>query len=100
MLISIEKECSSCKILKEQLDIANADRKQMLDTLLSLTKPEVVQAPPTIVSPVLPKTMPWHQRQRLMEEEDRNKARIQRETDKLEIELGVKEDGSADSEAK
>lgn len=92
MFISMGKECESCKSLKEQLLQVNNEKMQMLNTLLSLAKPEVIQAPPTIVEPIGPKAMTWHERKRILEEEDRNKARAMREIDKTEEELGIKED--------
>jgi hypothetical protein len=90
VFISWGRECESCKALREQLAIVNAEKKQILDTLINLAKPEVVQSLPTIVEPIAPKAMAWHKRREMLEEEDRNKAKVLRENEKLEEELGVK----------
>lgn len=34
--------CKSCETLKTQLDFANIEKKELLETLLILTKPEVI----------------------------------------------------------
>lgn len=82
-------EHESVRILKEMLEIANADRKQLLDALLNLTKPEVVQAPPTVINPIIQQGIPWHRRKQALEEEARNEARIKAKSERIEKELGV-----------
>jgi len=89
--------CESCETLRLQLDIANHERRQLLETIIGFTKPAVqeVTQEPRNIEPILPKTVLWRTRQHQLEENDRmtaekNKAR-QKEIDDLEKELGVEE---------
>lgn len=68
--------CKSCETLRKQLEIANQERADLLSTILGLVKPEVVQVAPTIVMPASTKALPWNQRKKILEEEDRAKARV------------------------
>lgn len=94
--------CKSCETYREQLEIANYEKKQLLDRIMEkpITEPERTTAPE--LTAVRPKTIPWHVRQQMLEREDREKARalrsaaspdsqIKDKTDinELEKELGV-----------
>jgi len=86
--------CESCETLKIQLEIANYDKKQMLDTILSFTRPVVTEAPvEREIEPIRPKTVPWSVRRRMVEAEDRESARLmkqkQAEIEELEKELEI-----------
>lgn len=92
------KVCQSCETLKLQLDIANMEKKQLLDRVLEPPRErEVVEKEPVQVS--LPRTIPWKVRQQILEREDREVARARREaakpdtisTEDLEKELKVVE---------
>jgi len=78
--------------LRAQLEIANFEKKELMGTILGLVKPEVIQSAPIIVEPVKGKGVPWHIRQRELEEEDRVKAKIERRIEKEEKELGITEE--------
>jgi len=42
------ESCKSCETLKSQLDFANTEKKELLETLLLLTKPVVVTQTPEV----------------------------------------------------
>jgi len=44
MRITDFETCKSCETLKQQLDLANTEKKEMIDTLIQLTRPNVVVA--------------------------------------------------------
>lgn len=98
--------CKSCETLKQQLDTVNAEKKELLDTLMSLIKPKVYEAPPQELEPVIPKTTMWARRRALLEEQAKVKADRERSAAKpdnlkegrsvadIEEELGVNENAS------
>lgn len=48
------EQCKSCEILKQQLELANAEKRELTETLLQIIKPAVVvpdQAPKELVNP-------------------------------------------------
>ncbi len=98
------RHCLSCETLTQQLEIAQAEKKQLLNTILHPDKPEMreVETP----QPIIPRNTPWGIKRAQMESKDReqaeaNRLKAQREkeikdampkesTEKLEIDLGVK----------
>lgn len=86
-----EKLCESCETLRAQLEIANFEKKQLLDTILSFTKPvvEMAETSPIKIDAIVPKTVPWNVRRQMLENEDRAKAAILKKNADLEKELGV-----------
>lgn len=98
------KVCQSCETLKMQLSIANIEKKQMLESILSMTKPNEVQGTPPAINyeNIKPRMMTWNVRRQLLEAEDREKAKIlakQKEQKpvaeqiaNLEKEVGIKEE--------
>ena len=84
--------CKSCETLRKQLEITNYEKNELLNTILGLVKPEVIQHTPTIIEPVKNKSIPWHVRQKALEEEDRVKAKIERRIKEEEKELGITEE--------
>jgi hypothetical protein len=90
--------CESCETLKEQLNIANHEKKEMLDTILSFTKPIVEEKPidTRTIEPIRPKASTWAIRRQELEKNDRitADANRQRQADieKLEKELLPKEE--------
>lgn len=96
--------CASCETLKLQLEIKNQECANLLNTMLGLVKPEVIQQP---VLPVKPfsKSVPWGIVKKNLEEKDREEMRIKNElvrqemnlhksksVEELEKELGVNHD--------
>lgn len=96
--------CQSCETLKMQLSIANHEKQELLNTVLSMTKP----APREETTPVvnyesLPKPMTWSMRKQMLEAEDRKTAqliadqkkrneeaaKIREDINKLEEEVGI-----------
>lgn len=86
-IVSAERQdllevCNSCETLKSQLEIANYEKKVLLDKLLQEpTIPLVSEAPVEISRP---KTLPWRVKRQLLEQEDRERARLMREAPKPE----------------
>lgn len=66
--------CRSCETLREQLNMANHEKKVLLERLIN--PPMVVSdAPPLeIPSPIIPKIIPWAVKKQMLEQEDRAKA--------------------------
>lgn len=99
------EECKSCEILKQQLEMVNQEKRDLLDTLLGVVNPKVVDQPSVVLQPIAPKAMLWRQRRAMLEEQDRETAkkmrddplrgksnsdvRVNEEISKLEEELGV-----------
>lgn len=101
--------CQSCETLRNQLEIANYEKRQLLDRLLHTPEkePERIKAP-ELVAP-RPKTIPWHVRKQMLETEDRAKARALKDAaqpdtakvdvSELEKELGIAEKAREESNA-
>lgn len=86
--------CSTCEVLRDQLEKSETERRELLHKLFeSKTEPP---SPPVNVEelkPLTPKFVPWRVRQQMLEQEDRQRARLMqdkaKEIDQLEQELGV-----------
>jgi hypothetical protein len=70
-----QKICQSCETLKQQLEIANYEKKQLLDRLLFKPSPEAERTVAPEPTAVRPRSIPWHVRRQMLETEDREKAR-------------------------
>lgn len=82
-----------------QLAIANDEKRQMLNTILSFSKPaENQSSPPVDYEKVKPKVMTWNVRRQMLEAEDRKAAQVlaeerrKTEIEKLEKETGISEE--------
>lgn len=90
--------CESCETLRSQLDIANHERRQLLETIIGFTKPVVqeVSTEPIKIAPILPKTVLWRTRQQALEENDRQTAanlkKVREDNEALEREVLKKDD--------
>jgi hypothetical protein len=80
------KVCASCETLKMQLAIVNDEKRQMLSTILSFSKPAEQQSPPVDYESLKPKMMTWNIRRQMMEAEDRKAAQLLAEQRKAEKE--------------
>ena len=72
--------CQSCEILKQQLAIANDEKRHLLNKLINPT--ELVEAekePPVLLKP---RHIPWKVKQQILEAEDRKAAELKREKQK------------------
>lgn len=99
------EECKSCEVLKQQLEMVNQEKRDLLDTLLGVVNPKVVDQPSVVLQPIAPKAMLWRQRRAMLEEQDRetakkmrddplrgksdNQGQVSKEIEQLEKELGV-----------
>src|SRR5215203_6618158 len=89
-----EKVCQSCEILKEQLNIANFEKRELLNRI---TRPDEQTTPPlTTLTPIMPRMLPWKVKQQMLQAEDRHKAQLlgnapKESTEDLEKDLQVAE---------
>ncbi len=78
--------CQSCETLKMQLAIANHEKDQMLQTILSFSKPQVELPTPEVdYEKVKPKMMTWNVRRQMLEAEDRKAAQLLAEQRKKSV---------------
>jgi len=77
----MRRVCQSCETLKHQLEVANYEKKILLNQIIELNKPQI-PIPPTQtmlnLDEIRPKTVPWNVRRQMLEEEDRKKAQVLR----------------------
>jgi hypothetical protein len=94
-----ERECKSCEVLKQQLEAANHDKERLLNMILDKNTPREEPAFTDGPQPVRPKHIPMSVRRQMLEQEDRQRARISEEKKKeiedLEKELGVSENAAS-----
>lgn len=110
-----ETVCKSCETLKQQLEIANYEKSELLKKILKTpeAEPERVTAP-ELVAP-RPRMVDWRARRQMLESEDREKAKLLRKAPKpasekltvnqiletsvedLEKELGVTRDATEEA---
>jgi hypothetical protein len=91
-----DKECKSCDVLQAQVDRLTRENERLLETLLDKQKPEPV-AVQTDFKELKQRHIPWNVRRQMLENEDREKARILKEhsvtseitTEELEKEMGI-----------
>lgn len=95
--------CQSCETLKLQLSIANHEKQEMLNTILSFTKPVAREetTPAVDYEKIKPKMMTWNVRRQMLEAEDKKAAQLIAEQKKksvneqiseLEKEVGIDEE--------
>lgn len=103
-----ELPCQSCETLKLQLSIANHEKQELLNTILSFTKPSEREttAPAVDYEKVKPKMMTWNVRRQMLEAEDRKAAQLIAEQKKksiveqiteLEKEVGIESEVKSDA---
>jgi hypothetical protein len=80
-----EKVCQSCETLRQQLEFSNYEKTQLLNKLLK--EPEKEPAPAEAPQITRPKSIPWHVRRQLLEQEDRVKAQRIRDAAKPDSEV-------------
>lgn len=101
-----EQICKSCETLRQQLEIANYEKNELLHKLLKDPEPIPVQNEPVKIT--RPRMLPWNVRRQILEKEDREKAKLMRtapkpisevkddteriSTEELEKELEIVED--------
>jgi hypothetical protein len=82
--------CATCEILREQLHKSEAERKDLLHRLLDKATPEpLVQPEEKELKPITPQFVPWRVRQQMLEAEDKRRAELLKQNEKLEKELGI-----------
>ena len=77
--------CVSCETLRQQLEIANYEKRELLNKLI---KPEPIQIEQPDFSQMRPKAVPWRVRREELEAEDRKRAQLIKEKEK-ELKAGV-----------
>ena len=91
--------CESCDTLRVQLEVVNQQNRELLKTIVELTKPEEVmmRAPnnEVVIQPIQPKHVPWQIRRELLEATDRQAAAAlkerQAEIEKNKVPISIKE---------
>src|SRR3990167_3104822 len=88
--------CQSCEILKQQLESANYEKKELMN--LFIEKQKIPESNFTEgLKPIRPKTVPWNVRRQELEAEDRVRARLIKDApipisvEDLEKEIGIVE---------
>ena len=88
-----ELPCNTCEVLRSQLDESNRERRELLTRLLTPSSPEPSSVEEKELVPIKSNFTPWRVRQQMLEQEDRQKAKLMRdkaaEIEKLEKELLV-----------
>lgn len=97
--------CASCATLIKQLEFANAEKKELTDTLLSVLRPKAYEAPAVELNPITQTAMMFSKRRAILEQKDRESAMIQRNStslgkpddkltkiNSLEAELGIEKE--------
>ncbi len=94
------KICPTCDVYRVQLDLANHDKKKLLELIERMNNPPVEEKEsPVEVKPIQSKSIPWNIRKNLLEAESRiaaEKLRVKaaeiksEKVDDLEREVGVK----------
>jgi len=79
-----ERVCLSCETLRQQLEIVNYEKRELLNKLIR--EPEAPIQPD--FSQMKPRMIPWNVRRQELEAEDRKRAQLIREKEK---ELGINE---------
>jgi hypothetical protein len=72
------RACASCETLRQQLEIANYEKRELLNKLI---RPEPVVNEPNF-NELRPKTVPWRVKREELEAEDRKRAAILKEKEK------------------
>jgi len=80
------ESCKGCETLKYQLELANYEKKQLLDTILNIVKPQPVISTPVTTQPIHKVASSWTKQRAALEAEDRHRAQIEAK-DKLSVEL-------------
>ena len=72
------ENCKGCEVLKQQLAIANAEKKEAIDTVISIIKPKSVT--PVELNKTAPIAGVFSRRQNYMEDRDRKEAQARSST--------------------
>lgn len=77
--------CKSCETLKQQLELVQAEKKELLDTILGIVKPKVIieQIPPSVAANPIPTAMTFARKRNILEARDREAARVIRSSPNL-----------------
>lgn len=77
------ESCKGCETLKQQLDIVNKEKADMLETLLNLARPQIQHVDPVVMAPLNKTAIPWHKRKQMLEAEDAHAAKLREQNNKL-----------------
>jgi hypothetical protein len=83
----LDSMCESCETLKMQLSLANQREKELLQLLVYKQQPLPELVASSDIKPVMPKAIPWRVKQQMLEEQDRERAKVLAEQAKLEKEI-------------
>lgn len=75
------------EVLERQLSMVNEEKRQLLELIMA-KQDETPPAPPSAeFKPIMPKQIPWHVRRQMLEAEDREKAKLEKEKSKEQEEI-------------
>ena len=94
--------CKSCETYKEQLALANFEKKQLLERVLFVPTKETVNAVEPPPQPIMPRMVPFRIQKQMLEAEDRARAATLRrqEEDRVRAESSIERTNSAPIENK
>lgn len=83
--------CKGCAVLQHQLDMVNHEKEVLMNTMLDLVKPKIVQVPTREIEPIKSRIVNWNRERAILEENSRNESRIRAEAEKINKEVNVEE---------
>jgi hypothetical protein len=102
MNIKDYESCKSCETLKQQLEYANMNNKQLTETLLNLIEPKIIAQPAAELKLASPVAKTFARRKAELENAERTKKDIianspfiAKSVDELEKELGIEDNEKA-----
>lgn len=78
--------CNSCEVLKLEIERLRIENARLLDRILEKPREEV-RVIDTDLKPIMPKTIPWNTRKQMLEQQDRNTAKLKRQNEGSSITL-------------
>lgn len=76
--------CECCEVLKETLTIERATNRDLLARILPNTNPNTSARPSEMIEPPKQSFIPWRVKRQMLEEQDREKAKLMKQFDKSE----------------
>jgi len=68
--------CESCAMLKEQLKYEREEKQQLIDTLINIVNPKLVEAAPVEINPTKMSAMTFSRRRDMLEKKSREEAAL------------------------
>lgn len=72
--------CKGCEILKQQLELANDEKKYLTETLMGIIKPRTYESTPVELNPIAQTSGLFSRRRQALEDKSRQEAKILRDS--------------------